>query len=91
MQDQQTVFIQLTEEQLQIVLKKAAHEGAQQALREIGLHDEEAGKDISDLRNLIEDWRDVRRTVTRTVAKWITMGILGAIALGAWTHWGNGK
>lgn len=76
---------------LQALLKQAAREGAQQALREIGLHDEEAGKDINDLRDLIEGWRSLRRTVVVTFAKWITIVVLGLISIGAYHNWGGDK
>lgn len=84
-----TIDMELDEQKLQVLLKEAAREGAQQALKEVGLHDAEAGKDIADLRDLIDGWRDVRKTILSTVVKWITMGILGVIAIGAWSKWGK--
>jgi hypothetical protein len=88
MSDQQTGGFSSAE--LEILLERAARRGAAQALQQVGLHDEHAGKDINDLRDLIDGWRSVRRTVISTITKWVTLGILGAIALGAW-HWGNDK
>lgn len=84
-----TIDMELDEQKLQVLLKEAAREGAQQALKEVGLHDAEAGKDIADLRDLIDGWRDVRKTILSTIVKWITMGILGVIAIGAWSKWGK--
>lgn len=84
-----TISMELDEQKLQTLLKEAAREGAQQALREVGLHDDNAGKDIADLRDLIDGWRDVRKTMLATFVKWITLGILSVIALGAYSKWGK--
>ena len=84
-----TIDMELDEQKLQILLRQAAHEGAQQALKEVGLHDEHAGKDISDLRDLIDGWRDVRRSIVTAFVKWVTMGVLGLVALGAYSKWGK--
>jgi len=84
-----TINMELDEQKLQTLLKEAAREGAQQALREVGLHDDNAGKDIADLRDLIDGWRDVRKTMLATFVKWITLGILSVISLGVYTKWGK--
>jgi hypothetical protein len=76
----------MDEQQLNLLLEKAAERGAKRALESVGLHDEDAGKDIHDLRSLIDGWRQTRSTVMKTITQWITVGILGALALGAYTH-----
>jgi hypothetical protein len=76
----------MDEQQLNLLIEKAAERGARRALESVGLHDENAGKDIHDLRSLIDGWRQTRSTITKTVTQWITVGILGALALGAYTH-----
>ena len=52
--------ITLTPEELEAMLDRAAKKGAKQALSSIGLHDETAGRDISEMRNLLDTWRDTR-------------------------------
>jgi len=42
-----------------------------------------AARDIHELRNLLEAWRDARRTAWQTVIKVITTGILAALLVGA--------
>jgi hypothetical protein len=84
-----TINMELDEQKLQILLKQAAQEGAREALRGVGLHDDDAGKDISDLRDLIDGWRDVRKTILATFVKWLTLGILSIIAVGVYTKWGK--
>ena len=76
----------MDEQQLNLIIERAAERGARRALESVGLHDENAGKDIHDLRTLIDGWRQTRSTITKTITQWVTMGILGALALGAYTH-----
>ena len=51
------------------MLDRAAKRGATAALREVGLHDDDARKDIIEMRNLLETWRDTRRGVWSTIVK----------------------
>lgn len=81
----------MIESDLKLLLEAAAEQGAKRALESVGLHDEHAGKDINDLRTLIDGWRQTKRAVAQTTIKWITMGILGALALGAWQSMGGKK
>lgn len=74
----------MTQTELDALLDAAAERGAKRALERLGLHDDGAGNDIRDLRNLLDSWRSARTTVLKTVTQWITMGILGAIAFGTW-------
>lgn len=72
--------------QLRALLTEAAEQGAKRALEQVGLHDEEAGNDIRDLRNVLDGWRTARKTVLSTVTQWVTMALLGALAFGAYTQ-----
>lgn len=73
-------------------LRSIVRESVRQAFREIGLHDDDASVDIRDLRSLIKDWRETKRTIWNTVARWGTMIVLGIISLGAWNKLnGNGE
>ncbi len=65
---------------LNSLLEKAAEEGAKNALRSIGLGDEDAGKDVIDLRNLLNGWRAFKDESWRTVVRWSTLLLLAAIA-----------
>ena len=42
----------MTETELERIIHQAAHEGAKEALKEIGLSDEEAYDDVKELRGL---------------------------------------
>ena len=72
--------IKLTPEELEEMLDNAASRGAKEALRSIGLLDDDAAKDIIEMRNLIEAWRDTRRSIRSTVVKMTTAGVLTFIA-----------
>lgn len=81
----------MSPEELDMLIEKASERGAESALRKIGLHDEDAGRDIQEVRNLLETWRDTKKTISQTVARIITTGILTVMALGTWHYWGGPK
>ena len=78
----------LNEQQL---LRTIVREEMKSALKEIGLHDEEAGDDVRDLRSLITDWRGMKKTIMQTVARVGTVFVLGLLMLGAWAKFGGGN
>lgn len=73
----------MDEKQLDLLLEQAAERGARRALESLGLHDDNAGKDIHDLRTLIDSWRDAKRTVSKAILQWATIGLLGLLTVGA--------
>lgn len=81
----------MTEEEIDRLLDKAAERGAEAALRKVGLHDEDAGNDIREVRSLLETWRDTKKTISQTIARIITTGILAILAMGTWHYWGSPK
>jgi len=79
----------MTKLELEQLVERSARRGAKEALSSIGLHDETAGKDIHDLRQLIDGWRDVKKSVVTTTVKWFVLVILGIISVGAWTRFND--
>jgi hypothetical protein len=71
------------------MLDNAARRGAKEALRSIGLLDDDAAKDIIEMRNLIEAWRDTRKSIRSTVVKMTTVGVLTFIAGAVWMTMGK--
>ena len=69
----------MTQSELDHLLDQAAERGARKALERLGLHDDNAGKDIQDLRTLIDSWRTAKKTALTTIVQWTTVGILGAL------------
>jgi hypothetical protein len=74
----------------ELALRKIIREEMKLALKEVGLHDEEAGDDVRDLRSLITDWRGIKKTVLNTLAKAGTLFVLGLLMLGAWGKFNGG-
>ena len=72
--------VQITPEELEAMLDRAAKRGARAALEELGLHDEHAEKDLNELRSLLVSWRDTKKAVWSTVVRVITTALLFFIA-----------
>jgi len=73
----------LRKEDFDDLLDRAAERGAERALAHLGLENGHAAKDIRDLRDLLQAWRDARRTAWQTAVKVVTTGILAALLVGA--------
>lgn len=76
--------ITITQTDLQRLLDEAAERGAKRALERVGLHDDDAGADIRDLRTLIDGWRSAKRAAIAELIKWSTIGVLSFIAAGVY-------
>ena len=79
----------MTEQELELLIHKAAQEGAKQALKEVGLSDEEAYDDVKELRSLLDSWRATKTTVGQTIARMVTTALLTALAVGIYMGWGE--
>ncbi len=75
--------ITLRPDDLDDLLTRAAERGAERCLAHLGLENGHAARDIRELRDLLEAWRDARRTAWQTTVKVITTGILAALLVGA--------
>lgn len=71
-------------------LRQIIREEMKSVLKEVGLHDEDAGNDVRDLRSLITDWRGMKNIVWQTVARAGTVFVLGLLMLGAWSKLNGG-
>jgi hypothetical protein len=74
----------------EIALRAIIREEMKSVLKEVGLHDDDAGNDVRDLRSLITDWRAMKKTIWQTVARWGTLVVLGLLTLGAWSRLNGG-
>jgi len=81
--------IKLSSDEFEEMLDRAARRGAKEALRSIGLLDDDAHKDILEMRSLLEAWRDTRKSVWSTLVKISTVGILTFIAGAVWMTMGK--
>jgi hypothetical protein len=76
----------ISDEELKTMLREAAEWGAKRALADIGLHDDDAGSDVKELRGLLETWRDAKRTAFRTAISWLTKGFLIMMIGSVWFY-----
>ncbi len=75
--------VRLRPEDLDDLLTRAAERGAERCLAHLGLENGHAARDIRELRDLLEAWRDARRTAWRTTVKVVTTGVLAVLLVGA--------
>ena len=76
-------MILLRKEDFEELLNHAAERGAVRVLSHLGLENGHAARDIRDLRDLIEAWREARHTAWQTFIRVLTTGILAALLIGA--------
>ena len=81
--------IKLTPDDLEEMQDNAARRGVKEALRSIGLLDDDAARDIIEMRSLLEAWRDTRKSVWSTVVKLATVALLTFIAGAVWMTMGK--
>ena len=81
--------INLTPDELEAMLDRAAKRGAKEALASLGLHDEDAHKDITEMRTLLEAYRDTKKSIWQTAVRITTVALLSFIAASVWMQIGN--
>jgi uncharacterized protein YjiS (DUF1127 family) len=74
----------VTKEEMANLIEQSAELGARKALRDIGLSDNDALSDVSELRGLLDSWRSTKRTVARTVVQAMTTLVLGGLLAGSY-------
>jgi hypothetical protein len=72
--------VTMTPEEFEAMLDRAAKKGARAALEELGLHDQNAEKDLEEIRNLLTSWRDTKKAIWSTIVKVTTVAVLTFIA-----------
>ena len=78
--------LKLSPEELEAMLDRSA----KRALDSIGLTDENAAKDIQEMRSLLDAWRDTRKSIWNTIVRILTVATLTFIAGAVWMTF-NGK
>jgi hypothetical protein len=58
-----------------------AEEAARRALAAVGLHDESAGRDVAELRSLLDSYRAVRSGALQQLGKLIMLAILAGVVV----------
>lgn len=81
--------IDLTPEELEDIIDRAARRGACEALKSIGLQDGDAQKDITEMRTLLDAYRDTKKSIWTTFVRITTVALLSFIAASVWMQLGN--
>ena len=74
----------MTKEEMAKLVEQSAELGARKALSDIGLSDDDALSDVSELRGLLDSWRSTKRTVGRTIVQALTTLVLGGLLAGSY-------
>ena len=72
--------LKLSTEELEAMLDRSA----KRALDSIGLTDENAARDIQEMRSLLDAWRDTRKSIWSTIVRILTVATLTFIAGAVW-------
>jgi len=70
---------------LRAIAEEAGETAVQRAMERLGLADRDAHKDLSELRTLLQAWRDAKASARNAVVGWIVRVMLaGLLVLLAW-------
>ena len=67
---------------LRALIEEASEMGARRGLARLGLADAAAREDIGDLRQLLEAWRDAKRSARNAAVEWLVRGALAILVIG---------
>jgi hypothetical protein len=64
------------------LIEEASAMGAERALGALGLRDERARRDMDEVRELLQAWRDAKRTAWKEAVAWAIRILLALLVLG---------
>jgi len=67
---------------LRALIEEASGVGAERALAALGLTDEKAGRDMLELRELLQAWRDAKKSAWNAVVTWAVRIFLAVLVAG---------
>jgi hypothetical protein len=67
---------------LRALIEEASELGAERALASLGLGDGKARRDVDELRELLQAWRDAKKSAWQAVASWAVRILLALLVLG---------
>lgn len=67
---------------LRAIVEEASELGAARMLARMGLNDDGAPDDLSELRELLRAWRDAKRSMWKAIVDWAVRAGLAAILVG---------
>lgn len=73
---------------LRAIVEEASDVGARRMLSRIGLDDATAPGDLSELRELLQAWRDAKASAQTAAIGWLVRGVLALLLLGLAVRFG---
>jgi hypothetical protein len=67
---------------LRALVEEASEVGAERALQLLGLADAKARRDMDELRELLQAWRDAKKSAWNTVVTWAVRILLALLVAG---------
>jgi hypothetical protein len=67
---------------LRALVEEASELGADRALEALGLSDGKARRDMDELRELLQAWRDAKKSAWQAVVSWAIRILLALLVLG---------
>ena len=67
---------------LRAIVEEASELGAQRMLARMGLDDEHAHDDLTELRQLLSAWRDAKASAWRATVDWLVRGLFALLLIG---------
>jgi hypothetical protein len=67
---------------LRALIEEASEVGAERALELLGLKDENARRDMDDLRELLRAWRDAKKSAWNAIVTWAVRIFLAVLVAG---------
>ena len=79
-------------ESLDALIERSAKRGARLAMSELGLDDDQAPKDLRDLRQLLTSWRRVRREAFEIAMRLVVhLMLVAMVAMATVVLWASGR
>lgn len=67
---------------LRAIIEEASELGAERVLSRMGLDDPTAHSDLSELRELLQAWRDAKASAWQAAIGWLVRGALALLLIG---------
>lgn len=67
---------------LRAIVEEASELGAARMLSRMGLNDEGASDDLSELRELLRAWRDAKQSMWKAVVEWVVRVAMAGLLVG---------
>ena len=67
---------------LRAIVEEASELGAARMLARMGLNDDGAPDDLSELRELLRAWRDAKQSMWKAMLDWAVRGVLALLLVG---------